>query len=264
MQYQYEFNVSFAENQMTAEFNLVAFFRAANLSALVDAFTRANAPSVEVGGGSAWACNETSHPSNQTNSSTQGNLTLQLVNASAVNYTCSNSTSLSPEESRVAPRNFTAEAVRTAALFPWLRTGSDTLGPPLLSLSPLIVFLSLRITASFGDVAIPALPFYVSPATRGPAIWTPTPPPEINIYVEEGTSDADPASAPAMLPLLLSPVLSPLGGLPVSSPHRPDELIREDRIVAIAQVSLLRLTKGHLDENSINCNLSGHRRRGTA
>lgn len=238
---QFRFNVSFAEDELVAWIDVVALAEAANLTTLAAALTLANPAAF-----GATGCNA---------------MALAGLNASAANSSSALNTTNSSGEAlnstlpctsngSAASAYFAAQAARASALFPWLGGGSDTLGPPLLSASPAIVYLALRVTATFGDVAVPGISAYdaftagadgvngtwaaLDPA--GPASWAAVFPPELNVYVEAVGTDAEVAAAAGLV--LPARALSPsLGGLPVSSSRdRPAGSVAADTVIAVAQV----------------------------
>lgn len=219
---QFRFNVTFAEDQLVAWIDLLALQEAANLTSIAAAITLANPDSLQ-----------RNIPTPMCNSTALFNQSNSTINATQMD-SCNASYGVQFPGSASTTRNYTSQAARVASLLPWRNGGSDTLGPPLLTMSPTVSFLALRITATTGDVALSGVSSSsatVDPA--GPAEWAAALSPELNIYLEADAAEADPlfTSATAAGLLMPAPLISTTGGLPISP-----QAIAGTPIVAVAQV----------------------------
>ena len=209
--------MTFAEDQLVAWIDILALQEAANITSIAAAITLANPDSLQ-----------RDTPAPMCNSSALFNQSNAMINSTLPEMSSCNASDGSPFVGS-ASTNYTSHAARVASLLPWRNGGSDTLGPPLLTTSPAVSFLALRITATTGDVALSGVSSFVDPA--GPAAWAAVLSPELNIYLEADAADPAFTSATAAGVLMPAPLISTTGGLPISP-----QAIGGPPIVAIAQV----------------------------
>jgi hypothetical protein len=178
------------------------------------------------------------------------------INASAIGANCSSKV-INVTNSTERAAYIDALATRAASLSFWRASDSrsDTLGPPSLSVAPTIAFLTLRITATSGDAALPAFPSYsiYSPGPGGvygswseqvpggPAEWAAQEagPPELSVYVEAPAADPD---STAFISSMAGPIVPPAnpirtdGGAALSPTRLLGSQAGAGRAFAVAQV----------------------------
>jgi hypothetical protein len=243
------FNVTFAEDQAIAWIDVMSLAVTFNQSDAIAALVALDPPYPYVSYCSNWTTSAVQVWSNMT--SNASNTSVEFLNVSSLQFNttelnCSSAQNLTLMNELAAAHTvlYTRLAARAAAILSSqvsatvaAAASTDTLqvgSPARLSVGPAIAFLTLRITETTGDAALPAVPTRAVSSSAGsgvqdacgtelaagrsadgcPAQWARprgAGPPELSVYLESDAADADPSVFAAAMtgarngPTLLTP-----------------------------------------------------------